>query len=85
MKNGDCLKGLIDSGKSGHNRTHERVDKASNEIINKTHTEYMRREIAQKGEKTAKALENMSLICIPLVFLGLFKLGMLKNYVKTLK
>ena len=43
-KKQEYLKGLIDSGKPGHNRTHERMDKASNEIINKTYTEYMRRE-----------------------------------------
>ena len=33
------LKGIIDKGKLGHKWTHKRVDKASNEIINKTHTE----------------------------------------------
>ena len=30
--------------------------KASDEIINKTYTEYKQRELTQKGEKTAKAL-----------------------------
>ena len=33
------LKGIIDKGKLGHKWTHKRVDKASNEIINKTHAE----------------------------------------------
>ena len=36
--------------------TQEKVDKASDEIINKTYPEYKQREITEKGEKTAKAL-----------------------------
>ena len=32
------------------------MDKASDEIINKTYAEYRQREITGKGEKTAKAL-----------------------------
>ena len=35
---------------------HERVDKASNEVINKTYAEYRQRELNKKGEKTGKAL-----------------------------
>ena len=33
------LKGIIDKGKLGHKWTHKSVDKASNEIINKTYAE----------------------------------------------
>ena len=34
------LKSLIDKGKLGHKWTHGRVDKASEELVNKTYTEY---------------------------------------------
>ena len=40
----------------GSKWTHERVDKASDEIINKTYAEYKQRELNEKGEKTGKAL-----------------------------
>ena len=50
------LKSLIDRGKLGHKWTHERVDKESDEIINKTYVEYKQRELNEKGEKTAKVL-----------------------------
>ena len=50
------LKSMIDKGKLGHKWTHERVDKASDEAINKTFTEYKQRELKKKGEKTGKAL-----------------------------
>ena len=36
--------------------THEKVDKASVETINKTYAEYKQRELNEKGEKTGKAL-----------------------------
>ena len=35
---------------------HERVDKASDETINKTYAEYRQRELSEKGENTGKAL-----------------------------
>ena len=40
----------------GHKWTHERVDKASNEIINKTYAEYKQRELNKKDKKTGKGL-----------------------------
>ena len=49
------LKSAIDRGKL-HKWTHERVDKASNETLNKTYAEYKQRELNEKGEKTGKAL-----------------------------
>ena len=36
--------------------THERIDKASDEVINKPHAEYRQCELNEKGEKTGKAL-----------------------------
>ena len=50
------LKIVIDKGKLGHEWTHRRVDKASDETINKTYAEYKQRELNEKGEKTQKAL-----------------------------
>ena len=50
------LKGIIDKGKLGHKWTYKRVDKASDEIINKTYAEYKQRELNKKGEKTGKVL-----------------------------
>ena len=58
-KKRECLKSVIDKGKAhllGHKWTHGRVDKASDETINKTCAEYKQREINEKGEKTGKAL-----------------------------
>ena len=49
-----CLKGAVDKGKAyllGHKWTHERVDKASDETVNKTYAEYKQRELKEKGEK----------------------------------
>ena len=51
-----CLKSFIDRGKLRHKWMQEKVEKASDEGINKMYTEYKQREITQKGEKTAKAL-----------------------------
>ena len=50
-----CLKSAIDKGKLGHKWTHGRVDKASDEIINKTYAEYNQRELNENSEKTGKA------------------------------
>ena len=57
-KKRECLKSVIDKG-NGHllgKWTDERVDKASDETINKKYAEYKQREITEKGEKTGKAL-----------------------------
>ena len=48
------IKGCHKQGKGhllGHKWTHERVDKASNETVNKTYAEYRQRELNEKGEK----------------------------------
>ena len=58
-KKRECLKSVIDKGKAhllGHIWTHGRVDKASDEIVNKTYAEYRQCELNEKGEKTGKAL-----------------------------
>ena len=58
-KKRESLKSVIDRGKAhllGHKWTHERVDKASDETINKTYAEYKQRELNKKGEKTGEAL-----------------------------
>ena len=53
------LKSIIDKGKGylfGHKCIHERINKGSHEIINKTYAEYKYRELNEKGEETGKAL-----------------------------
>ena len=58
-KKWECLKSVIDYGKThllGHKWTHERVDKSSDETINKKYAEYKQREINEKGKKNWKGL-----------------------------
>ena len=58
-KKRECLKSFIDRGKaylSGSKWIQERLDKASDETINKTFALYKQHELNKKGEKTAKAL-----------------------------
>ena len=50
------LKSIMDKGKLEHKLTHKKVDKASDEIINKTYAEYKQRELNEKREKTGKGL-----------------------------
>ena len=49
------LKNAVDKGRL-YKWTHRKVDKASDEIINKTYAEYKQREGNEKGEKAEKAL-----------------------------
>ena len=49
------LKSIIYKGRL-YKWTHKKVDKASDEIINKTYTECKQSEITEKGEKTGKTL-----------------------------
>ena len=56
-KKRECLKGAIDKGKTyllGHKWTHGKVDKASDETIDKTYAEYKQRELNEKYEKNWK-------------------------------
>ena len=58
-KKQECLKSAIDRGKAhllGHKWTHERVEKASDETIDKKYAEYKQRELNEKGEKIGKTL-----------------------------
>ena len=53
------LKSVISKGNAyllASKWTHEKVDKASDETINKTYAEYKQRELNEKGEKTGKVL-----------------------------
>ena len=55
----ECLKDVISMDKAhllGHKLTYERVDKASDETINKAYALYKQRDMKEKGEKTGKAL-----------------------------
>ena len=55
----ECLKDVISMGKAhllGHKGTYERVDKASDETINKAYALYKQRDLNEKGEKTGKVL-----------------------------
>ena len=59
IKKRECLNSVIDKGKAhllGHEWTHGRMDKASDETINKTYAENRPRELNEKGEKIGKAL-----------------------------
>ena len=58
-KKRECLKSIKEKGKTHllwRKWTHERVDKANDESINKTYAEYKQHELNEKGEKTGKAL-----------------------------
>ena len=52
------LKSIIDKGKLEHKWTHKRIDKTSDEFINKTYAEYKQRELNEKSEKNGKALSK---------------------------
>ena len=57
-KKRECLKSVMGKGK-GHllgKWAHEKVDKASDETINKKYSEYKQRELNEKGKKTGKTL-----------------------------
>ena len=79
------LKNVIDKGKLGHKWTNKRVDKANDEIINKTYAEYKQRELNEKGKKLERPWVSMSLIYTLLEFLDGLKSKMLRNYEKTLR
>ena len=78
QKKRECLKSVIDKGK-GHllgKWAHEKVDKASDETINKKYAEYKQRELNEKCEKTGNALGKHVINLYP---------KMLKNYGRTLR
>ena len=58
-KKRECLKSAVSKNKAlGAKKQwmHERIDKASDEVTNKTYAEYRQRELNEKCEKTGKAL-----------------------------
>ena len=58
-KKQECLKRAIGKGKAhllGYKWTQEKVDKASDEVINKTCAAYKQHELNEKSEKPGKAL-----------------------------
>ena len=58
-KKEECLKSVKDRGKLESKWTYERVDKASDEAINKTYAEYRHRELNEKDQKNGKALGKL--------------------------
>ena len=61
-KKRECLKSVIDRGRAhllgSKWWTQERLDKASDEIINKMYAEYRQRELNEDGEKTGKGIRQ---------------------------
>ena len=83
-----CLKSFMDKGKVhllGHKWTHGRVDKASDEIINKTYTEYRQRELNEKGEKTGKAWSKHVINLYSTGISRWLKIKDVKKYDRTLR
>ena len=65
--------------------THERVDKASNSIINKTYAEYKQRELNEKGGKTGKALGKHVINLYSSGICRWLKIKDVKNYDRILR
>ena len=53
--NDEFFNDVVDTPKEATEQN-KRVDKASNEIINKPYAEYKQRELNEKGEKTGKVI-----------------------------
>ena len=88
LKKRECLKSVIERGKAyllGSKWTHERVDKASTEIIEKTYTEYKQRELNEKGQNTGKALGKHVINLYSTDISQWLKIKDVKNYARTLK
>ena len=78
----------MDKGKGyllGSEWTHERVDKASDETINKKYVEYKQRELNEKGEYTGKAFCKHVINLYSTGISRWVKIKVLKNYARTLK
>ena len=82
---GEELKSIIDKGKLGNKWTHKRVEKASDEIINKTYANTSSVNWMKRVKKLERHWVSMSLIYTLLEFLDGLKSRMLKNYAKTLR
>ena len=87
-KKREDLKSVIDKGKANllsPRWTHRRVDKASDEIINKTYAEYKQRELNGKGEKTTKALGKYATNLYSRGISRFVKIRDVKKYGRTLR
>ena len=63
----------------------EKVDKAGDETINKTYTEYKQRELNEKGEKTGKALDKHVISLYSIGISQMVKINENKRDVKKLQ
>ena len=70
------LKSIIHKSNLRHKWTQEKVDKAGDEIINKTYAKYKQCELNEKGEKTREALGKH---VINLYFAGISRWLKMKN------
>ena len=78
----ECLKSVVSKGKAyllGSKWTQEKVDKASDETINKTYAEYKQREPNEKGKKTRQALGKH---VINLYFTGISRVAKIRDVKK---
>ena len=84
----ECLKSVIDKGKAhllGHQWTHRRVDKGSDETINETYAEYKQRELNEKGENTGKAFGKHVINLYSVGISRWLRIRDVKNYSRILK
>ena len=83
-KKREGLKSVIDKGKVhllGPKWIHGRMEKASDETINKTYAEYKQRELNGKGEKTGKVLSKHVINLYPT---GIFRWLKIKDVKKIM-
>ena len=83
MFKGAISKGKILGGKKQW--THEKVEKASDETINKAYAEYKQRELNKKGEKTGIALGKYIINLHSTGISQVVKIRDVKNYSKILR
>ena len=83
-----CLKSAIVSGKAyllGRKWRRKKVNKASNETINKTYDAYKQRELNEKDEKTGNTIGKHVISLYSTRISRWLKSSMLKNYSRILK
>ena len=87
-KKRERLKSVIGKGKAhllGHKWTEGRVEKTSDETINKTYAEYKYRELNEKGEKTVEAFRKHAINLYSSGISRFVKIRDVKNYGRTLR
>ena len=83
-----CLKSAIGSGKAyllGRKWRRKKVNKASDETINKTYDAYKQRELNEKDEKTGNTIGKHVISLYSTRISRWLKSSMLKNYSRILK